>query len=218
MASFELKNELKEHLYYKAYEYKCVLRTLGARYVPKVSTIDEYKLWVGSKIKQKSFSSGIDYDAIEFLVNFYQEFNKTDGSTRKEADTITFYSNDITLLETLKNIPDTNVRLKWFKAELMPIGVRYMRTDPKYKFRIYLKDAKITNDLKLQFINHVKNVKDFHISSSLQRWTSWQFNYNNVAWCRQSFYIDYDDEKNLLVLLLKFPELMGKNYRLEKKP
>jgi hypothetical protein len=63
-------------------------------------------------------------------------------------------------------------------------------------------------------------VKGLHPSPALLRWiTSYQQNHNwRARWSSASYFIDYDDESTLSYLALMYDSMLGKKYKLEKRP
>jgi hypothetical protein len=70
----------------------------------------------------------------------------------------------------------------------------------------------MTPDFKESFVAYLERTPDVKPSSSLM---SYFVGRNTWLWDR--YYLDYDDEKNLMMMMLMFPGMIGKMYKLEKK-
>jgi hypothetical protein len=223
MASLNLKLEEREQLYYNKYSYKAVCRVLGAYYTTGVKTIDEYKDKVESlqtglkRYPVHTYPHGlgdIDYIELDSLISYIVNFEKNDkGTLRREGNTISFFSND---LDFLKKAPSTLSPLKITQVSLMPAGVKYFKRTVPAPFRVHLKDARVTTELRQDIFEYINKTDGVEGSSALMVWltrlSAWQ-----QVWCSKSFYINYTDSSQLTMMHILFSEVIGKNYKLEQK-
>lgn len=223
MALLNLKLEEKEKLYYNKYSYKAVCRVPGAYYTNGVKNIDEYRDRVDSfKTEMKrwpvyAYPHGLnetDYSDIEQLINFSQSFTKNDkGTIRREGNSITFYSNDLSLLKTA---PSTTSPLKIYQAVLLPTGVKYFKRKVPAPFRVHLKEARVNTEFRQDIFDYINKTDGVEGSSALMVWLTRTSSWNQV-WCSKSFYINYTDSGQLTMMHILFSEVIGKNYKLEQK-
>lgn len=221
--SLKLKVEEKERLYYNKYLYKAVCSMQGAYYTTSTMTIAEYKTrveYLQTNMKRwPTYTphhglNEADYDDIERLIKFNQFFIKNDkGTIRREGNTITFYSND---LSCLKTAPSTIAPLKIYQAEVSPAGVKYFKRTVPAPFRVHLKDTRIHTELRQDVIDYINKTEGVEGSGALMLWLTRTSNWNRV-WCSKSFYINYTDSSQLTMMHILFSEVIGKNYKLEKK-
>lgn len=223
MASLNLKLEEKEKLYYNKYSYRAVCKIPGAYYTNGVKTIDEYKDKIESfKTEMKRWPihtyphglGDIDYLDLDNLIRYISKFEKNDkGTLRREGNTISFFSND---LDFLKKAPSTLSPLKITQVSLMPAGVKYFKRKVPAPFRVHLKEARVTTDLRQDIFDYINKTDGVEGSSALMVWltrlSAWQ-----QVWCSKSFYINYTDSSQLTMMHILFSEVIGKNYKLEQK-
>lgn len=222
-ASLNLEVEERESLYYNKYSYKAVSKIPGAFYTHGVKGISEYKNNIEIFRNQTSRwplyappegLSGGDYSDIEKLINFVVSFVKNDaGTLRREGNTISFFSNDLNLLKTA---PSTIVPLKLYQAVLLPAGVKYFKRTVPAPFRVHFKEAKVNADIKKELSDYINKTKGVEPSHSLERWLNSSSRWSQ-AWCSSNYYINYTDSSQLTMMHLLFPEVIGKNYKLEQK-
>lgn len=222
MASLKLKVEQRERLYYNSYMYRAVCNVPGAYYTDKAKTIDEYKDIIDSfrteMLRYPLYTPVImtndHYDNIEILINYINQFKKNDkGTIRREGNNITFYSNDLPLLKKALSV---NVPVKIYQAELLPAGVKYFKRTVPAPFRVHFKEARVNSEIKDDILSYIDRTDGVEASSSLLTWLKRSHRWAH-SWCSKSFFINYTDSSQLTMMHLLFPEVIGKNYKLEQK-
>jgi hypothetical protein len=222
MASLKLKVEQRERLYYNSYMYRAVCNVPGAYYTDKAKTIDEYKDIIDSfrteMLRYPLYTPVImtndHYDNIEILINYINKFKKNDkGTIRREGNNITFYSNDLPLLKKALSV-DVPVRI--YQAELLPAGVKYFKRSVPAPYRVHLKEAKINSEIKDDILSYIERTDGVEGSSALMVWLTRPHRWAH-SWCSKTFFINYTDGSQLTMMHLLFPEVIGKNYKLEQK-
>lgn len=220
--SLKLKVEQRERLYYNQYVYKAVTNVPGAYYTDKAKTVDEYRDIIDKfrtemlryPIYTPKNMTDIDYDNIELLINYNNDFKKNNkGTTRREGNSLVFYSND---LDLLKMAPSTSKPLKIYQADVLPDGVKYFKRKVPAPFRVHLKEARVNTELRQDIFDYINKSDGVEGSGALMIWLTRPSIWNQV-WCTKSFYINYTDSGQLTMMHILFPEVIGKNYKLEKK-
>lgn len=225
-----MKVELRDKLYWGKYLYKVHINSPGVFYTSKVSDMDEYKAelhkatqlnsaykigWLPEYRRNLSDLTSENLETIEALIKFRVSFRESKkGSERVEGDGISFYSSDLTLLQDVHNIPYTAPR--FYKTELSPSGVKQFKKEPPASFRVYLKSVRIPSELRFEFAEYVEKTQGAAASSSLLRWLNSPYR-PYPMWCQTSYYVNYENSSDYTMMAIKFPELIGKNYKLEKK-
>lgn len=221
-ASLKLKVEEREKLYYSKYSYKAVCRVRGAYYTDHVTTIDQYKDKIHNLKKEVRRNliyipdglNDVDYHDIDELIRYINRFEKNDkGSVRREGNSISFFSNDLAFL---KKAPSTLAPIKFYQAVLLPDGVKYFKRDVPAPYRVHFKESRIATSIKQDIISFIEKNNGVEGSSSLMRWLHYQHRWDQI-WCTKTFYINYTEPSQLTMMHLLFPEVIGKNYKLEKK-
>jgi hypothetical protein len=223
MASLNLKLEERENLYYNKYSYRAVCKIPGAYYTNGVKNITEFKDKVESlrnvmtRWPVHAPSGGLDqanYVTIAELINYTLSFEKNDkGTIRREGNSITFYSNDLSLLKTA---PSTIVPLKIYQAVLLPTGVKHFKRTVPAPFRVHFKEAKVNTDIKQDIMNYLTKTEGVEASDSLYRWLNSPPRWSQ-SWSSKNYYINYTDSSQLTMMHILFSEVIGKNYKLEQK-
>jgi hypothetical protein len=222
MASLNLKTDERERLYYNKYSYKAVIKIIGAYYTNGVKNIDEYKNKVDTVRSNTrwpiyTLPNGLkdsDYLDIEKLINFTLHFEKNDkGTIRRENNTVSFFSNDLDLLKTA---PSTVTPLKIYEAKLLPAGVKYFKRTVPAPYRVHLKETRVKTEIKQDIIDYINKTEGVEPSDSLYRWLHKSSIWNEI-WCSNTYFINYTDDSQLMMMHILFSEVIGKNYKLEKK-
>ena len=220
--SLKLKVEQRERLYYNQYVYKAVTNVPGAYYTDKAKTVDEYRDIIDKfrtemlryPIYTPKNMTDIDYDNIELLINYNNDFKKNNkGTTRREGNSLVFYSND---LDLLKMAPSTSKPLKIYQADVLPDGVKYFKRKVPAPFRVHLKEARVNTELRQDIVDYINKTEGVEGSGALMIWLTRTSSWPQV-WCNKSFYINYTDGGQLTMMHILFSEVIGKNYKLEKK-
>lgn len=146
------------------------------------------------------------------------------------------FSNNLSILVDLKKLYDdkrindpytVEVDITEARPEQKEPNVKYFTSEPKYKYRVYLKSTRVEITVLTEFYKMLKKHKKLHPSKSLIEWLRNQLfdkhrkikyypSIGKYAWCKSSFLINYNDESLLSFLSLTFGEIIGKRYRLEK--
>ena len=221
-ASLKLKVEEREKLYYSKYTYKAVCRVHGAYYTYNVKSIDEYKEKILDfkrelrrlPVQLSRDLDDADYLDIDSLIRYTNRFEKNNkGSIRRESNSVTFFSND---LDFLKKAPSTLRPLKISQAVLLPAGIKYFKREVPAPYRVHFKETRISIELVDDIRNYVEKTSGVEASSSLNMWLHRPYRWNQV-YVSKSFFINYTDPSQLTMMHILFPEVIGKNYKLEKK-
>jgi hypothetical protein len=210
--------EYRETDYWGKYKYRARIKLIGVNL-----------LWY-SKTEIDTRALNIKYDSEErknAVVNNVPTINKlikwsvplkTDRviSTRIEGDTLAIFSNDLSKLQELNSIVSDLDITEVVTGEYA--GVKYFARNPKHKFRIYFKSRRIdykTRDELTEFLNKNKNI---HLSKSFREWVNPKKNTWKSRWLSAGYSIDYDDESMLSYIALMYGDLLGKKFKLEKRP
>jgi len=219
--------EYRNTEFYNKYTYRAKLSIPGLGYTYYVKTLEELVDRVHEKgYRRIPLSRKTDVVAnLEKLCAFvdWRNTHKKPGHVtfRVEQDSAAVYSNDLELLLTLKEFcPD----IKTTKTQLEQFaGTKYFINKPKHNYRIYLKSAYIKDKNFIKDLaDTVKKSKELVPSNALNYWLK-SFNPNNSQLWRYTYTssthsIDYDNESTLSYLMLMYGDMLGKRYKLEKRP
>lgn len=156
-----------------------------------------------------------EYDLIENLINLEQKYKrKKEFTVRRENQNFTVYTSNTSIIkEILSFYPQADIS----KVDLMPTGVLVFKREPPAKYRAYFTNNKVPPSFKEDFLEYLGRTPDIVPSTALYTYLHRQnkYNYHHYLW--DKYYVDYNDDKNLMMLMLIFPDAIGKRYKLEKK-
>jgi hypothetical protein len=223
--------EYKENNYYNNYRYRAKFRLEGLRYTSYTKTPEALisRLNETGYRRIRADTKALAMENIHELKNFidWRNANKKLGSVtfRLEGDTSSIYSNDLELLLTLKDLGPITVKITEVQLEQFA-GTKYYVNKPKHNYRIYLKTAYIEDKNFIKDLcDTVKKSKELVPSDALKKWldefvrrpiashNSWSYRYTSGTHS-----IDYDNESTLSYLMLMHGTMLGKRYKLEKRP
>ena len=223
--------EYKETNFYNNYRYRAKFTIDGLGLTTYAKTPDELirRLNATGYRKVRVDIKATVMEKINELNNYidWRNTHKKPGSVgfRLEQDTVSVYSNDLDLLLTLKDLGLVNVQMTEVKLEQYA-GTKYYVHEPKHKYRIYLRGAYIKDTNFVQDLHDtIKRTKELVPSKSLKDWlavyikrpiasqNSWSY-----RWASSGHSIDYDSESTLSYLMLMYGHMLGKRYKLEKRP
>jgi hypothetical protein len=197
---------------------------IGLRCAHYANTLAEFEMYVKDREKSKWYHTPIKYkdltgkdlNTIDKIIKFKTRFKTIDGTIRRENDSFVFYSDDLKFLKEIFKID--NLSPKLYKVELMPTGIKYFAKDPPSTFRLYLTNGKIDLETKRDILEYINRTPDLEPSNRLYDWLHRESSRYNYTYLWDNYFINYNDSSNYTMMALKFPEIIGKNYKLEKKP
>ena len=220
-------HEYKENTYYNKYLYRAKFSIPGLAHTYNVNDSKGLIERVNATgyLRLRADRKAIVLENKQELVSYidWRNAHKKQGhiTFRLEGDTASIYSNDLELLLTLKNIP-VEVKITEVKLEQFA-GTKYYVRTPKHKYRIYLKSVYIKDKTFITDLdNTIKKSKELVPSDSLKKWllgykhaqhSMWRYHYASGTHS-----IDYDNESTLSYLVLMYGDMLGKRYKLEKRP
>ena len=116
----------------------------------------------------------------------------------------------------LKIAPSTSKPLQVYQADVLPDGIKYFKRSVPAPFRVHLKETRVNTELRQDIFEYINKSDGVEGSGALMIWLTRVSSWNQV-WCSKSFYINYTDSSQLTMMHILFSEIIGKNYKLEKK-
>lgn len=222
--------EYRDSLYYNKYEYRLRLIIPGVRYTYWCSTpedLDEALLgkFVSYRNVKKNDLKNVteNLPALKEVIKIYAQKKKDKTySLRLEGNTLAIFTNDLAVIDSMKNRIGLSYAIDCTHAQTIGYsGTKYFANEPKYKYRVYLKSKRVEDNFHIELREMFKRQPSLHPSSALRRWMysdgtrhgNWYFRWSSAA-----HFIDYDDESTLSYLALMYGEVLGKKYKLEKRP
>lgn len=222
MESFKLITEEREVLFFKKYRYRASFRCNGINYTRLAKNYNDFFRNYNLRFNKGSILTAAQQKTIKNFIDWKNKItsNELEVSFRLEGWNASVYSNDLELLETLNNFIK-DVRFTEVKLINAPVGTKYFIRQPKHDHRAYLKNLRIpaSDFLALRDI-FTRYENSLFPSKTLIRWLNNRYISPSATsvFLYGSHYIEYDEPSMLTLLHLTFPEIMGKSYKLEKRP
>lgn len=214
------KYEERDHYYYNKFKYRAKFNLKGIR----ASIFCNDKIELPNRLdrpRSKFFKdwSEINIEPISKWIDWRNANKPTKLMTyRIEGNSISVFSNDLALLESLKKL-DEEIDIEYTEVRnvLTYVGTKTFVREPKHKFRIYLKAIKVDLNVLDNLRSMVESSQSLYPSKAFKDWLTvmpktWRHRYTN-----SSHFIDYDDEGMLTYLLIMHGNVFGKKIKLEKR-
>jgi hypothetical protein len=231
MESSKLKIEVRNKLYYNKFKYKAVCSIQGAAYtyysqdietfVSKMENLKDSRLHSRYGVRTiddswKVYWEEVNVDQISQFITWRNLIQKDKCMYRIQGDTVSFFSNDLYLLETLYSI-DPN--LSFTKVEQMDPEILYFKKQPKYQYRTFFKGKRCSQDFLKNVVEFSERYPTTKISQGLLNYADKRKNaYSNYMYMHGSYHVDYDDSSMVSILHMLFPGMIAKTFSLAKEP
>lgn len=221
--------EYRDTDYYGKYCYRVRFTIPAIRYATYEKDFEGVMRRYNTKTGWKKIRDA-DRDDVTENLESYKKFieyrntmkeNKT-GLIRVEHNFVSVFSNDLALLKSVEDIkPDVHYDYTQVQTHNF-VGVKAFVNDPAHKYRVYFKTKMIEGSFVKQLEDLLTRTKELYPSPSLKYWVqgyqdrstySWRYRYTNA-----NHFIEYDDESVLSYLALMHGEILGKRYKLIKRP
>lgn len=219
--------EYRDHNYWSEYKYRARVKVPGGRITYFSENILDWRKRVdlGSYAYRKQLTAIEKKELLnkEHIVAQFLDLRKTlkhskTGMVRTEGITAAIFSNDLAFLHSLK---DWNIDIDFTEVKTSEFsGTKYFIKEPKSKFRVYLKSKRVGLTVYNELRDFLSSRADLRPSKALTEWCvgsnkvhKWKFN-----WISSSYFIEYNDEATITYLLLMYDDILGRKYKLEKRP
>jgi hypothetical protein len=214
-------------LFFNKFVYRVNIHSVpSVSWVHKCATIqdyvdiidDKYRIWEetnerypSSWYRIPSKSADLDLLRIENLIDLMQTYtDKSVVTYRKEYESLSVYTADLKIAKIFANKLSIGIITE---VNLMPAGVMLFKRQPPKKYRAYMTNNKMPADFKQDFLEYLEKTPDIKLGAAFAGY----FSRTRQTYLWDRYFIDYDDEKNLMMMMLMFPGMIGKKYKLEKK-
>lgn len=229
------RKEIKNKLYFNKYQFKAVCKIQGAAYTYYTPDLETFvarmeKLReVHSKGKDvdrwgirtmdqtwTEYWEEVNVDQISKFLTWRNTVSKDKFMLRIQGDSVSFFSNNLALLETLSSIDSD---LKFFEANVLGSDTIYFKKEPKHKFRTFFKGRRCPEDFLKNVLEFSERYPNSYVSQGLRRLAIVRHqSISNFMYLHGSYYVDYKDESMITILHMLFPNMIGKTYSLAKRP
>jgi hypothetical protein len=222
--------EHRDQYYYNKYEYRARFMLVGVRYTWYLK--EDIQELIDRLDAPVTGYNRISYDRDEVRENLtkLEAFlkwrnsikNKKTSTIRVEHNTVAVFSNDLQELHDIETLIP-GVVVDYTQAQTSNyIGIKHFARQPKHNYRVYLKSKRVEGSFALDLHNLFKKSKDIFPCDSLKHWAKGSVTSNIATWryrfSSATHFIDYDDESVLSYLALMHGDMLGKRYKLEKRP
>jgi hypothetical protein len=198
----------------------------GVQFFRRIKNQEDYNLrvlWHRAHIADDDpIGKSANYTLIRSFIAFREEIERFNKAAKIviHHDSVDVYTNDLAvymeLLDTIENsgIDVDSLSIKYrYVTPMMSYdsGVIY-QVEPVHRFRMFLKTVRLDNDHTDEFLEFIKKYR-MKPSGSLRNHL--EFNYNSWIWCH--YFIDFDDENLISLMLLRFDNIVRKVCRIEKR-
>jgi len=224
--------EHRDQLYYNKYEYRARFYLIGVRYTWYIKDdIQELINRLDAPAVGYNFNRAAnDRDEIrenipklEKFLHWRNEIKKKKNSTiRIEHNTVAVFSNDLQELHNITNIiPEIEIDITQAQTSNY-VGIKYFMRKPRHSYRVYLKSRRVEGSFAEDLHELFKKNKKLYPCPALKHWAKGSVNNNQVSWkyrfSSSIHFIEYDDESVLSYLAILHGDMLGKRYKLEKRP
>jgi uncharacterized protein YeaO (DUF488 family) len=222
--------DYRDDNYYNKYEFRmrvkvpCVRYTWYCKKPEDLDTKIQGRFKGYGNIRKSDLQTVIDNLAALKAIIIIQTTRKkhNDLGVRIESGTVAIFSNDLSVLHDLAPLIGTQYSYDYTQVQTSQYaGVKHFVEEPKHKYRVYLRSKRVEDNFHVELTSMLARQKELYPSNALKewlkrdpkRWGIWSFRYLSSA-----HFIDYDDESTLSYLALMHGEVLGKKYKLEKRP
>lgn len=238
-----MKVETRNLLFYNKYKYRARFKLPGIHRTWYTKTFEEYTTNLNNYIANieanstrwghhtdKIAAQKIEVDSIHrYLIwrDIHYGHGKTKNKNiiiRLEGDKASFFSNDLTLLQSLSSIQPADPNfLKLTEVDAsVPLGVRYFKKQPKHNYRIYFKPGRIKpefrHSLKEVIARYKGTATALFPSGALDYWLTDHSSQYRRTWLPLGYSIDFDLESTYTLLSLMFDGRIKSRFQLLKRP
>jgi hypothetical protein len=223
LSNSKVKSKDRLTLFYKKFAYRATLEIPELFWASYVSDFQGYNERIQARLEEEAENprwyegrkinvTKINYDLIEKYINFRNKYkNDSRVCLRHERNSAGIFTNDISIINEL---------LSFYPAAIithvtpMPEGVIYFKKDPPAVYRVYCRNVNREGSIRKDILDYLNRTPDVSPSDALKMALRREF---KKTWFHTGQYFNYNDEKNLTMMHLMFPGVLGKSYKLEKK-
>ena len=220
--------EYRDKEFYNKYDYRMRVKIPCIRYTYTCKKADDLDRKIAGKfkgygnIKKEDLKTVVDHvSALKAIIDLQSSRKDKNIGLRIESNTVALFSNDLQTLHDLKSTIGLQYQYNVTQAQTSEYaGIKEFVGEPKHKFRVYLKSKRVSDTFVTELSQLFARTPNLHPSNALTAWINpktsryaWKQRYSSA-----SYFIDYDDESTLSYLALMYGEMLGKKYKLEKRP
>jgi len=217
--------DYRDQEYYGKYNYRLRVTIPGVRYAYWCKTptdLDDRlkgknKKYYGIRKEDKQTVTD-NLLALKSVIEIQNTRKAKNLGLRVEGKTMALFGNDLSELQIISSVFDVKYEKDFTMAQTSEYaGTKYFVKEPKHLYRVYLKSKRVPEQFPAEMLALFKRMPTLYPSPAMADWliaqASWKW-----RWASASHFIDYDDESTLSYLALMHGDMLGKKYKLEKRP
>ena len=222
--------EYRDNNYYNKYEFRMRVKVPGVKYTwwcKKPEDLDKKlagKYGPYGNVRKEDKQDVIDnLPALKVIAQFQLDRKKVKTlGMRIEGSVVAIFSNDLSELKNLEPKIGSQYQYDYTQVQTAAYaGIKHFVNEPKHKYRVYLRSKRVQDNFHESLGEILNRQKSLYPSPALKKWVNanaknygiWYF-----RWSSSAHFIDYDDESMLSYLALMHGDILGKKYKLEKRP
>lgn len=229
--TFPIKVEIKNKLYYSKFQYKAICNIQGAAYTYYTPDLETFvarmeklrdsrsrnKYGIRTMDQEwKEYWEEVNVEKISKFLTWRNTIKKDKCMIRIQSDNVSFFSNDLRLLETLESI---DPKITFFQAKTLMPDTMYFTKMPSHNYRTYFKGKRCSEEFLSSVLDFSERYPSCKISKGLVDYALERKNsYTRYMYMHGSYHVDYTDVSMLSVLHMLFPGMIAKTYSLAKRP
>lgn len=225
MSNFELEN--RNSLFYKKYKYRSTFKLTGAYYANRNDTVMAMKSYIqdrDAEIEEFGRRWGNTHKLAGYI-DLYAKYirwrnkHKPNIFIRTYGDDVSVFTNDISAVKSLTKL-DPDIVPKTVEVNLECEPNIMLRKEPKHKFRVYLKSRKVKSEFHTELAEFFQQrTASVFPCKSLDDWANRRHNQKwYLGWTQSSHFMEFDDESMITLVKLYFGDIIGKSFKIEKRP
>lgn len=204
--------ETTNRKFYNKWFYKVSLYIHGARFLHNLT---DFPIEYNDVIYRSTFfKSKVDVDTITKLLQFIEQYDKSEWQRRSEMNTLDIYTNNKDLFDNIakkfkKNVSNlvcVDEEIVNIESKFTPVIVKKLPHN-KYKFKVFLKPHTFNKDReeKNAFLSFIDSqVPRIRITPAVKHW------FLDTNWNWDPRYIHVEDEGTLMLLKMRNPQALGR--------
>ena len=213
--------DYRDSQYYGKYRFRARFECIGIQAIWYSSERDKIEKSLKSyhyRVKEQKVKALQNLDALVKLAEFRKTISNDKSATvRMEYHTVSVFSNDLQMLHDLQKFGSHLVIDYTEVQESSEIGTKYFVKGPKHKYRVYLRSKRVDDVWVAKFTEFLRKNPTLCPSTALKEWLE-RSHLRRYQYTSGAFYIDYDDESMLSYMTLIHDKMLGRRYKLLKRP
>lgn len=224
----------RERLYFDKFRYRLVFNMWCVGWTEYRRTFQEFNEELTKRLSENkryptTWNSAIPYpdcenvdtDAISKFIDYRNQYHPRNHSATiagiyTSGNTARVFTNDLNIINESFNLGGFNYSLSEVELQTVEPGVKLFSRQPKYRYRTYFKEKRVSQDWKDNLDIFLKNHPEIVPCGAIKRFLS------TTGWrgsrISNSHFVEYDNHSGIMLLVLSLDnEYLAKHYELKRK-